>query len=97
LVVLLTSFIHAHILHHTAREPVTTEELAERLAKRGHDLSVSQVNPILNNLRIQGLLEAEKQTGEGRARNLWSATPSGLSQLELASKSVRQLYQQLFS
>ena len=94
---LFTSFIHAHILHHAARKPITTEELTERLAKRGHSLSVSQVNPILNNLRIQGLVAAEKQTGEGRARNLWSATPSGLSQLELASASVRQLYRQLFS
>jgi DNA-binding PadR family transcriptional regulator len=95
--VLLTSFIHAHILHHTAREPVTAEELAERLAKRGHSLSRSQINSILNNLRIQGLLAAEKQTGRGRARNFWFATPSGLSQLELASTSVRQLYRQLFS
>lgn len=92
---LFLGFIHIHILHHAAREPIYGLWMLDELAHHGYQLSAGMLYPLLHAMERQGLLFREDCLVEGKVRKYYTTTPRGAQVLEEARQKVAELFKEI--
>ncbi len=92
---LFLGFIHIHILHHAANEPIYGSFMMEELKRHGYDISAGTIYPIFHSLEKEGLLIVESQNVNGKIRKYYRATEQGVSVLKEAKLKIKELTEEL--
>lgn len=87
--------IRVHILHHASRAPVYGSWMASELGRHGYTVSYGTLYPALHRMEEEGLLEREDRVEGGRLRKYYTATASGMQELEAARRMIRELYEEV--
>ncbi|MBP7402363.1 MAG: helix-turn-helix transcriptional regulator [Clostridia bacterium] len=88
-------FIHLHILHHAAQEPVYGAWLIDELARHGYALSAGTLYPVLHALVKDGLIAGENRTVDGKVRKYYAATDAGRDALARAREKAYELFREV--
>lgn len=92
---LFLGFVKLRILYHANREPIHGLWLIGELARHGYRLSPGTLYPMLHGLERDGLLAAEKQVVEGRARKCYTLTRQGKAALAEGRMKARELLDEI--
>lgn len=92
---LFLGFVRLHVLYHASREPIHGLWLIQELAHHGYQLSPGTLYPMLHGLERDGLLAAEKQVVEGKARKCYTITRRGKAALAEARVRARELLDEI--
>lgn len=83
--------VTVHVLHHAAETAVHGAWMAQELAHHGHAISPGTLYPLLHRLEGAGLLTSHHEVADGRARRLYTITPTGRQALDRLRAAVAEL------
>ncbi|MCA1053693.1 PadR family transcriptional regulator [Rossellomorea aquimaris] len=92
---LFLGFIHIHILHHAAEEPIFGSWMLEELKEHGYNISSGTLYPMLHSMEADGLLEKQERLVEGKIRKYYRTTPRGNEILKESRKKAYELFKEI--
>ena len=88
---LFQGLICLHILHHAGESAVYGSWLLEELSGHGYRLSPGTLYPVLRSLTDEGLLVRHDENVNGKIRKYYTATETGMSELNKAKAYLSEL------
>lgn len=88
---LFLAFMHVHILHHAAKEPIYGTWMIKELNHHGYEISAGTLYPIFHAMEKNNLLTSEKIVVDGKTRKYYSITEAGKETLASAKDKIGEL------
>ncbi len=92
---MLLGFMQVHILIQAKKKPFFGLWMIEDLKEHDYQMSPGTLYPILTKMESENLLEKKSEIVNGKNRNYYSITESGIEILKIVKEKARLLFEEL--